>query len=54
MSAHSFENKKTIPARFLSFHVAIGNMETALGSSSPLLYNFLPFCALIFLGSAVA
>ncbi|MFM7887292.1 MAG: hypothetical protein ACKPCM_11510, partial [Pseudanabaena sp.] len=30
MSAYSFENKKLIPVRFLSFHFAYGKMKTAI------------------------
>jgi hypothetical protein len=30
MSAYSFENKKSIPVRFLSFHFAVGKMKNAI------------------------
>jgi hypothetical protein len=30
MSAYSFENKKSIPVRVLSFHFAAGRMKTAI------------------------
>ncbi|GEM_PF-2881367 len=28
MSTHSFENKKSVPVRVLSFHFAVGKMKT--------------------------
>jgi hypothetical protein len=31
MSTHSFENKKSVPVRVLSFHFAVGKMKTAIG-----------------------
>jgi hypothetical protein len=30
MSGNSFENKKTVPLRVLSFHFAVGKMKTAI------------------------
>jgi len=30
MSTHSFENKKSVPLRVLSFHFAVGKMKTAI------------------------
>jgi hypothetical protein len=30
MSTHSFENKKSVPLRVLSFHFAYGKMKTAI------------------------
>jgi len=30
MNAYSFENKKSIPVKFLSFHFAVGKMKTAV------------------------
>ncbi|MFM7887569.1 MAG: hypothetical protein ACKPCM_12955, partial [Pseudanabaena sp.] len=30
MSAYSFENKESIPVRFLRFHFAVGKMKTAI------------------------
>ncbi|HBC40694.1 MAG TPA: hypothetical protein DCZ88_02015 [Pseudanabaena sp.] len=30
MSTHSFENKKSVPVRVLSFHFANGKMKTAI------------------------
>ncbi len=32
MSTHSFENKKSVPVRVLSFHFAYGKMKTAIGA----------------------
>jgi hypothetical protein len=29
---YSFENKKSVPLRVLSFHFAVGKMKTAIGS----------------------
>jgi hypothetical protein len=30
MSVYSFENKKSVPLRVLSFHFAVGKMKTAI------------------------
>jgi len=30
MSVYSFENKKSVPVRVLSFHFAVGKMKTAI------------------------
>ncbi len=30
MSVYSFENKKSVPVRVLSFHFAVGKMKTAV------------------------
>jgi hypothetical protein len=30
MSTHSFENKKSVPLRVLSFYFAVGKMKTAI------------------------
>ncbi|MFN5863171.1 MAG: hypothetical protein ACK451_14560, partial [Pseudanabaena sp.] len=32
ISTHSFENKKSVPVRVLSFHFALGKMKTAIGA----------------------
>jgi hypothetical protein len=32
MSVYSFENKKSVPVRVLSFHFAYGKMKTAIGA----------------------
>ncbi|MFO0209396.1 MAG: hypothetical protein ACK53E_01125 [Pseudanabaena sp.] len=32
MSTHSFENKKSVPLRVLSFHFAVGKMKTAIAN----------------------
>ncbi|MFN5816738.1 MAG: hypothetical protein ACK47D_11825, partial [Pseudanabaena sp.] len=33
MSVYSFENKKSVPLRVLSFHFAVGKMKTAIIAS---------------------
>jgi len=35
MSVYSFENKKSVPLRVLSFHFAVGKMKTAIERSLP-------------------
>ncbi|MFN9874518.1 MAG: hypothetical protein ACK54O_08220, partial [Pseudanabaena sp.] len=36
MSVYSFENKKSVPLRVLSFHFAYGKMKTAINAIYPI------------------
>jgi len=41
MSVYSFENKKSVPLRVLSFHFAYGKMKTAIALKELWLHSYL-------------